>query len=160
MHRQTLLKLLNSYQPQDEADAWQRDRIRAFVECNPQCFERSLLEGHVTGSCWLLNAAEDSLLMTHHRKLGRWMQLGGHADGETDVLKVALKEAVEESGISNVTALMPEIFDVDVHEIPARGEVPAHYHYDIRFALLAPEGARFEVSEESNQLAWVRFEDF
>ena len=159
MHRKKLLDLLNTYIPRDHADAQQCDSIRDFVAAHSDCFERSLLCGHVTGSAWLVNAGKDSVLLTHHRKLDRWMQLGGHADGDSDILRVALKEAAEESGIEGIVALRPSIFDLDVHEIPARGEVPAHYHYDLRFALLAPAGCLLKVSEESHEIAWVALDE-
>lgn len=159
MHRKNILELLAAYTPCDSRDAQQRDKIREFVEAHSDCFERSLLEGHVTGSCWLMNAELDSVLLTHHRKLDRWMQLGGHADGDSNILRVALKEAGEESGVSGIVALRPDIFDLDIHTIPARADVPAHLHYDIRFVLLAPKGCELSVSEESHQIAWVAIED-
>jgi 8-oxo-dGTP pyrophosphatase MutT (NUDIX family) len=93
-------------------------------------------------------------LLTHHKKLGRWLQVGGHSDGCADPLAVAIKEAEEESGLA-VTALAAEAFDIDVHEIPARKSDPAHFHFDIRFVLQAREGEAFQVSDESHDLAWV-----
>ena len=159
MQRDTVLALLAAYTPCDERDAQQCARIREFIQAHENCFERSLLKGHITGSSWLVNDSRDRVLLMHHRKLDRWMQLGGHADGDSDVLRVALKEAIEESGIDGIVALSPAIFDVDVHEIPARGEVPAHLHYDIRFALVAPAGAKFQINSEAKELTWVAFGD-
>lgn len=159
MHRKVLLGLLENYAPCDTADAQQRDRIRAFVEAHSDCFERSLLEGHITASSWLLNSAQDSVVLTHHRKLDRWMQLGGHADGDCDVLRVALKEAQEESGIDGIVPLRHFVFDVDVHAIPARADVPAHFHYDVRFLLIAPPACSLSISSESHDLAWVAHRD-
>lgn len=94
------------------------------------------------------------MLLTHHRKLGRWLQLGGHSDGDPFTLGVALREAQEESGIMDVTVVTDEIFDLDVHEIPGNAREPAHIHYDVRF-LLRAERTDFVVSEESSELAWV-----
>lgn len=94
-------------------------------------------------------------MLTHHRKLERWLQLGGHADGEPDVLSVALREAKEESGIDQIEPVSDEIFDVDVHLIPKHGSEPAHYHYDIRFLLRVQGSDVFRVSDESVNLAWV-----
>jgi len=159
MHRRKLLDLLSRYVPTDEQERSSQQRLIAFVERSPQCFERSLLEGHVTGSAWLLDHERDRCLLTHHKKLGMWLQCGGHADGDPDVLQVALREAHEESGIVGIEPLGTEIFDVDVHLIPAKGPEPEHFHYDVRFALVAPPGAQFVVSDESHALAWVRREE-
>jgi 8-oxo-dGTP pyrophosphatase MutT (NUDIX family) len=94
------------------------------------------------------------VLLTHHRKLGRWLQLGGHADGDEDALRVALREAREESGL-DVAPVSSRLFDVDVHEIPARGPDPVHLHYDLRFAIRAIASEAFRVSDESHALRWV-----
>lgn len=130
-------------------------RLVDFVEREPACFERATIEGHITGSAWILDADRAACLLTHHKKLGLWLQPGGHADGEADVLAVALREGREESGIPGLEPLSREVFDVDVHEIPARKGEPAHLHFDVRFALVAPPGARYVVSDESHDLAWV-----
>lgn len=135
--------------------------ILHFVCTTPDCFCRSQLRGHITGSAWLLNPAGDKALLTLHHNLKRWMQLGGHSDGDADTLRVALREATEESGIEGIQALSPEIFDVDIHRIPARpakGE-PEHFHYDVRFLLHAPH-ERYSISPESDDLAWWNAEQF
>ena len=100
-----------------------------------------------------MDIAGDRVVLTHHRKLGRWLQPGGHSDGDPDTLAVALREAREESGL-DVRALDDAIFDIDVHRIPARSCEPAHFHFDVRF-LIQAEHDRFRVSEESDALAWV-----
>jgi 8-oxo-dGTP pyrophosphatase MutT (NUDIX family) len=94
-------------------------------------------------------------LLTHHKKLNRWLQLGGHADGCSDVLAVALREVAEESGITSVEAWSPDIFDIDIHLIPERHGVKAHHHYDVRFALRVLGEESYVVSEESHDLAWI-----
>ena len=133
--------------------------LRQFVEAHPDCFERSLREGHVTGSCWLLDASGTHVLLTHHRKLDRWLQLGGHADGDPDLLRVALREAREESGLEDIVAVSEAIFDVDVHAIPARGDEPRHLHYDVRFLLRAGRDAPLRVNHESKALAWIKLSE-
>lgn len=158
MHRRPLLELLDRYSCSPLCTDRERPevaRLVDFVEREPACFERSTVEGHITGSAWILDSARAACLLTHHRKLERWLQPGGHADGQADVLDVALREGREESGISDLEPLSREIFDVDIHEIPARKGEPAHLHYDVRFCLVAPEGAKYVVSEESHDLAWV-----
>ena len=116
-------------------------------------FVRERLEGHLTGGAWLVSGDGRRILMTHHRKLDRWLQLGGHADGDTDMARVALKEAEEESGLSDL-AVEGDIFDLDRHWIPERKGVPGHWHYDVRYVVRAGVDERFVVSAESHDLAW------
>ena len=123
---------------------------------NPYVRER--LAGHFTASCWLVDRSGDKALLTHHRKLGMWLQLGGHADGERDLQVVALKEAEEESGLSGLS-IAAGIFDLDRHWIPEHKGVPAHWHYDVRYVVHAGEDEAYTVSEESHDLAWRTIAD-
>lgn len=116
-------------------------------------FMRERLAGHFTASAWLLHADGARVLLTHHRKLDRWLQLGGHADGDGDLQRVALKEAEEESGLEGLS-VEAGIFDLDRHLIPQRKDVPAHWHYDVRYVVRAGEDAAFVVSDESHDLQW------
>jgi 8-oxo-dGTP pyrophosphatase MutT (NUDIX family) len=159
MHRRSLISLLEAYAPFDATDAAARERILCFVRDHDDCFERTLLEGHVTGSAWIVNASRTRCLLTHHRKLDRWLQLGGHADGQADILEVAMREAIEESGLTSLRPVSTEIFDCDVHPIPARKTEPEHFHYDVRFLLEADDTEPLVVSEESKELAWVALAD-
>jgi 8-oxo-dGTP pyrophosphatase MutT (NUDIX family) len=154
MHRNSLIELLRTYRNRWQDERAVVDRYMQFVESNADCFERTLSSGHVTGSAWVVNGPGTHVLLTHHRKLDKWLQLGGHADGDSHVLNVALREAEEESGLV-CSPLATHIFDVDIHRIPARAHEPEHFHYDCRFALQShSEG--FTVSDESHDLAWVR----
>jgi 8-oxo-dGTP pyrophosphatase MutT (NUDIX family) len=155
MHRQPLLDQLASYAGRHPAEAATVARFTAFVVASPDCFERSLREGHVTGSAWIVNADGSEVLLTHHRKLGRWLQLGGHADGDPDLPAVALKEAREESGLADFESIGDGIFDLDIHPIPARGDEPEHLHYDVRYLLRASGATDYTVSDESHDLRWV-----
>ena len=128
-------------------------QFRAFLASSADVFERSHPPGHFTGSAWLVSADGARVLLTHHRKLDRWLQLGGHADGERDLARVALREAEEESGMAGLR-LQAGIFDLDRHLIPARGEEPAHWHYDVRYVVRAALDETFALSEESLALAW------
>jgi len=159
MHRQRLLSLLGAYRPHNAFDAEARDRIERFVREHPDCFERSLAIGHVTGSAWIVDSSRHRCLLTHHRKLDRWLQLGGHADGNPDALDVAMREAREESGLRSLRVVSAQIFDCDVHEIPARGSEAAHFHHDLRFLLEADPAEPLIVGAESRALAWVRLDE-
>ena len=154
MHRQNLLKALKLYSHRFPSETAETTRFILFVENYPDCFERSLQIGHVTGSAWIVNQANSHALFTHHRKLGRWLQLGGHADGEANVQNVALREAREESGLIELCLLEEAIFDIDIHLIPARKREPEHYHYDVRYLIQATGTEQLQVSDESNELAW------
>ncbi len=155
MHRQDLLRALERYRAENPGEMETIDRVCRFVAEQPGCFERSLAMGHVTGSAWLVDQAGARVLLTHHRKLGQWLQLGGHADGDSNVLNVALREALEESGLTVIEPVSEAIFDVDIHQIPQRGTEPAHLHHDVRYALRARKNEHFVVSDESNALAWM-----
>ncbi|MBB5206597.1 NUDIX hydrolase [Chiayiivirga flava] len=124
-----------------------------FLASAPEVFERTHRVGHFTASCWLVSGDGRRVLLTHHRKLGRWLQLGGHADGDTDLAASALREAEEESGLAGLT-IEPDIFDLDRHRIPARGDTPEHWHYDVRYVVRAGASEAFTVSDESLALAW------
>ncbi|KAF1700637.1 NUDIX hydrolase [Pseudoxanthomonas suwonensis] len=122
-------------------------------------FIRDRLEGHFTGSAWVVSADGRRTLLTHHRKLDRWLQPGGHADGERDLAQVALKEAQEETGLPGLRLEDGRIFDLDRHWIPERGGVPGHWHHDVRYVVRAGADERFVVSEESHALAWRDIEE-
>lgn len=128
--------------------------VRDFLQAYPDAFERTQRAGHITASAWIVDETRTHALLTHHRKLDRWLQLGGHTDGDTDVRRSALREALEESGLTSLRLANPAIYDVDVHVIPARGSEPAHQHYDIRFAFIADRTEPLVVSAESHDLAW------
>ena len=153
--RSTLLAELRAYVPADARERAMRDRLAAFIASQPRAFERALTIGHVTASAWIVNAARTHVLLTHHRKLGKWLQLGGHVDGDPDVRTSALREAREESGLRSLRVASAAIYDVDIHAIPARGSEPAHEHLDVRFAFEADSTEPFTVSDESHDLAWV-----
>jgi 8-oxo-dGTP pyrophosphatase MutT (NUDIX family) len=129
-----------------------------FSRAGLRAFERSHGGGHFTGSAWLVSADGQRVLLTHHRKLGRWLQLGGHADGDTDLASVALREAQEESGLADLV-VEPAIFDLDRHRIPARGDELEHWHYDVRYVVRATDSEAFAISEESLALAWRSIRD-
>jgi len=133
------------------------EQFLGFIGTHADCLWRSCVPGHITASAWILSPDGDRCLLTHHRKLGRWLQLGGHVDGETRIERAALREAQEESGMQRFKfvgggALLP--LDLDVHPIPARGAEPAHSHWDVRFLLRAEPGQSLVLSSESKELRW------
>ena len=153
MHREKIKKLLINYVPtEDEIET--KARILDFIEQYPNCFENDNQFGHITGSSWLVNKNNDKVLLLHHAKLNIWVQPGGHADGEEDILAVALREAQEESGIMAIEPVSTEIFDLDIHLIPTHKNMQEHLHFDIRFLLRVTDDSLGEKSIESNDLKW------
>ncbi len=150
----SLQELLLQYVPIDSAECGYKATIIDFLDQYPNAFERSLEVGHITASAWLVNKDNTKALLTHHRKLNMWVQLGGHCDGNTDALAVAIQEAQEESGILGIKPVKYGVFDIDVHLIPESKKEKAHYHYDIRFLLQVIGDEDFVVSHESHDLAW------
>ncbi len=155
MIRNNLLNLLQEYKP-TESEVKNKQDIINFVNKYSNCFERSLEIGHITASAWLLSKDMSKALLMHHNKLDIWVQVGGHCDGNPNVLEVAIKEAQEESGINNITPVSDKIFDIDIHLVPDYKNVKAHYHYDIRFLLRVNSNEDFVQNSESKELRWVR----
>ncbi len=163
MHRQPLLQHLDRYAARYPRETEVVARIRALVESHADCFERTCRPGHITGSAWVLSHDRSKVLLVHHAKLDRWLQPGGHADGETEIAEVVLREVREETGLTRLTlpttggVLVP--LDLDVHIIPERiknGELidDSHEHHDVRFLVVAEPDQQIAISEESHDLGW------
>lgn len=159
MHRQQLLALLEKYIPATAIEHTAKLDITQFIHANRQCFARTLTIGHITASAWLVSKDLQHVLLMHHAKLDMWCQLGGHCDGESDVLNAAIREAQEESGINAIVPVIDNIFDLDVHPIPATTKEPAHYHYDVRFLLRVNSDEQPIQNSESKDLRWFSGEE-
>ncbi|MBI3884948.1 MAG: NUDIX hydrolase [Opitutae bacterium] len=144
--------------PLDAAEAAMLAEYAPFITTHADCLLRTCVPGHLTASAWIVDCTRRWTLLTHHHKLDRWLQLGGHVDGEPDLLAAALREGREESGLRSLAPVSPEIFDVDRHVIPARGAEPEHWHYDVRFLIEADREEPLQISDESKDLAWVELD--
>ncbi len=153
MDRLSLIRSLQSFAT-DFTD--EKKFITAFIKLlqHADAFQRTHLPGHITGSSWIVNKEKTKTLLVHHAKLNKWLQPGGHADGDENVLRVALREAEEETGLKNLKSFSV-IFDLDIHLIPTRKDFPEHFHYDIRFLVEGDETEKIVVSEESHDVQWV-----
>ncbi len=146
-------------------------RFLDFIAQTPDCFLRATLPGHFTGSALVVNKSMSAVLLTHHKKLGLWLQLGGHADGHHLLHEVAMAEAYEESGLTNLSFLNyeqvgihghpsdaspngPLPFDIDGHSIPASHKDPSHLHFDVRYVVIAESESMPIVSDESHDVRW------
>lgn len=159
MNRNHILEALSNYSTSDFSEMEMVRETISFIKDNERCFENDLMTGHVTGSSWIVNPIKTHALLMHHQKLDKWFQPGGHSDGDPDVLLTAQREAQEETGLV-VKPMSTAIFDVDIHEIPARGTIPTHKHYDIRFLFTA----EMEVEEllsnaEAKAIRWIKLDD-
>lgn len=143
------------------SDIAEQQFVDRFIELlqHPDAFQRTHLPGHITGSAWISDTEGKAVLLTHHAKLNKWLQPGGHADGDENVMRVALREAEEETGLTTLKPFYDHIFDIDIHPIPARGDMPEHLHYDIRYWFQADRNSDLVVTEESHDLRWVSLDE-
>jgi 8-oxo-dGTP pyrophosphatase MutT (NUDIX family) len=154
MDKYNLIEMLRNYVPSRPEISF-KDRMTSFIDEYDDCFERFLEIGHITASSWLLSKDHNKALLMHHTKLDQWFQLGGHCDGNPDVVAVAIKEAQEESGIQHIMPVMNEIFDIDIHLIPEKKHEKEHYHYDVRFLLQVVRDELIAQNKESKELRWI-----
>lgn len=135
-----------------------REQVRAAIaRAGATILDRTARPGHLTGSALVVRAAGDATLLLLHAKLGKWLQPGGHADGDANLVHVAWREAVEETGITDL-AIWPVPIDVDVHEVRPPADDP-HLHLDMRFLVVAPTGVTPVRNHESRALRWVPWAD-
>jgi len=137
------------------------EKTRQFVAQHENCFDRNLSIGHVSGSSWVVNPTFSHVLLLHHRKLDLWLQPGGHADGDTDILRVILNETSEETGLAleHIVLLSENIFDIDVHTVHDSAHDHRHTHYDIRFLVEIDDTLAVPGNNESHQISWVSLEN-
>ena len=135
----------------------EKECIYRFLELlrRPACYERTHLPGHITGSAFITNETRSKVVLVHHVKLNKWLQPGGHADGDENITGVATREAEEETGIRQPHLFMDTVFDLDIHTIPERAGFPEHLHFDVRFLFQVPDNTALQVSDESHDVRWV-----
>lgn len=134
-----------------------RRTILDFVDAHDDALHRSCRSGHLTGSALVVDPAGERVVVLHHRKLGRWLQPGGHCDGDANLAAVALREAREETGIDDLRVL-PVAVDLDVHEVSPPDDGP-HLHLDVRYLVQAPPGAEPRGNHESNDIRWATLDE-
>ena len=160
MKNQKLINDLNEYLNEYPDEYLKVGKVLDFVKNHNNCFDRNNWSGHFTGSAWVVDTSRDWILMTNHIQLNMWLQLGGHAEGNSDLLAVAVKEAKEESGLESFKIMSSKIFDLDIHQIPVFRNTPSHLHFDVRYLLETKhEEDRLIASNESHEIAWINKND-
>ena len=159
-----IVEEIKKYRPCNAQEQRDQTLILDFLEKNGDAFLRSNLLAHMTASSWIVNPERTKTLMVYHNLYDSWSWTGGHADGETDLLSVALREAREETGIEHVRPLSPEIFSLEVLTVDGhekRGEyVPSHLHMNVTYLLEAEESDTLHVCREENSgVAWFTLEE-
>lgn len=152
-----LLDELRDYEPFDELEARHHREIVNLLTAGGDSFSRGHFQpGHITASLFIVDESMERLLLHHHRRLNRWLQMGGHVEGDENPAEAALREGREESGLSDLELVVDGIFDLDVHRIPAAKGEPEHRHFDVRYVARTrtPEAIAIDCNE-SNALAWV-----
>ncbi len=158
-HIPLLIKQLDEYHSSEDPDGPNGERFKELLQLGSRCaFRDHFNPGHLTGSAWVVDASWSRVLLLHHGKLNRWLQPGGHADGDLDLARVALREAKEESGLTRLRLVERCIFDLDIHEIPARGPEPSHLHFDVRYLIEGDIEESLVLSDESHALEWVELD--
>lgn len=160
MSKERLITQLKAYSTPFAEESSFVPRFISLLNNFPNCFHRSLVSGHITGSAWVVSADMTQVVLLHHSKLNRWLQPGGHADGEEEIAKVVAKELQEETGLSNCKWINDGgIFDLDVHLIPERKHEKAHFHFDIRLAAIADTSQSLVGNSESKEVRWVSLDN-
>ncbi len=161
MQNDSILPLLENYTSVFDEEKLYLQLTHELVRQHPEdWWRRSLEQGHLTGSAWVLSPDRTKALLIHHRALDKWFQPGGHAeDTDESLLETACREAQEECGLGELTLLSEAIFDLDIHLIPAKKEVAAHLHYDVRFLFQAENEILSGAAEEVKALQWIRLDD-
>ncbi len=160
----TLMAQIRAYQPVNEQEEQDKELILHCLETEKDIFTRENRLAHMTASAWIVNPEKTKVLMAYHNIYNSWSWLGGHADGETDLLKVALKEAREESGIRHVKPVSDQIYSLEVLTVDGhvkRGAyVSSHLHLNVTYLLQAEETDRLHIKEDENSnVAWFSLED-
>ncbi|MFJ9825807.1 NUDIX hydrolase [Streptomyces sp. NPDC101160] len=144
--------VLKEYEDQPEF----RDVYLEHLAAHPDGMYKPCGAGHLTSSALVIDPSRGQVLLTLHKKLNMWLQMGGHCEpGDPTVEAAALREATEESGIAGLTLLPGGPVRLDRHPIPA----PCHWHLDVQYAALAPAGAAAEISDESLDLRWFAYDE-
>lgn len=164
MNRQKLIQQLKEYTPFNEQEEMDKSLILNWIEHNADAFYRENKVAHVTASAWVVNKDRSKVLMVYHNIYQSWSWLGGHADGETDLLSVAIREVKEEAGITNVRPVFEEIYSLESLTVDGHVKngkyVSSHLHFNITYLLEADSKEAVSIkADENSGVAWFSPEE-
>ncbi|WP_143321470.1 NUDIX hydrolase [Clostridium sp. HBUAS56010] len=159
-----LMESVEHFQPMNEQEKKDKERILVYLHQGDSCFYRENEEAHFSSSGWVVNEARNKVLMAYHNIYDSWAWTGGHADGETDLLYVAMKEAQEETGIKVVTPVLEDIFSLEILTVNGHEKkgvyVPSHLHLNITYLLEADDRQEIHKKEDENSgVGWFGLEE-
>jgi len=160
-----LITQLEIYQAFDELETLHLQQLQQFLHESDNPYDRSNLVAHVVAEAWIVNPERSHVVQVEHRLSKVWLPPGGHCDGDQNVYANAIREAEEETGLTNLRPLLNRgIFDINVGAVPTRKRhgrnEPIHLHFDVCYAFEAPSNAPLTISDESTDLAWTAVADF
>ena len=163
MNRAGLTDAIREYRPWNEQEAADREAILGFLAANEDAFVRTCPNAHMTASAWVVNRDRSKVLMVYHKIYDSWSWTGGHADGEEDLLSVAVREVKEETGVKTVTPVSDDIYSLEVLTVDGhekRGRyVSSHLHMNVTYLLEADETEELRVCEDENRgVSWFTLE--
>ena len=163
-NRAELTEAIRAFRPENEQEEADKKGILAFLAANENAFTRDNTIAHMTASAWVVNHDRTKVLMVYHRIYDSWSWTGGHADGEENLLAVALREVTEETGVSSVTPVSDDIFSLEILTVDGHEKhgsyVPSHLHMNVTYLLEADEEEPLTVCEDENKgVAWFGLDE-
>ena len=163
-NRAELTEAIRAFRPENEQEEADKKGILAFLAANENAFTRDNTIAHMTASAWVVNHDRTKVLMVYHKIYDSWSWTGGHADGEEDLLAVALREVTEETGVSSVTPVSKDIFSLEILTVDGHEKhgsyVPSHLHMNVTYLLEADEEEPLTVCEVENKgVAWFGLDE-
>ena len=152
------IEKIRAFAPYSESESSTKERFLDFAINNSDAFHRSNLKGHFTASAFVVDRENAKILLIHHKKLDKWLQPGGHCDGDENTLMVAIKEVQEETGVE-ITPDNQPIIDLDIHVIPERKGIPEHEHFDVRYIFESDSTSPLIQNHETVDLKWIDYDE-
>lgn len=149
-----IVRSIAAYEPINEQEQWDKELILRFIDENDDAFCRENMTAHMTASAWVVNPNRDKVLMVYHRIFDSWSWTGGHADGERDLLSVALREVAEETGVKHIRPVTEDIFSLEILTVDGHEKhgqyVPSHLHMNVTYLVEAEDTQALKIRPDEN----------